>query len=129
MTPLDLIRAAANDGVYLIRSSENLNVVGLTTRVKTWAPRLRRVKPQLLEIASVSSGSASTELVTTQPLMDALQEACQERAAIMHFDGGLPNDLAERLAMASVYGPYSIAPRAGPNLVQVASHQPERRVA
>lgn len=108
MNAIDLIRAAANDGVYLLRSGDHLKVVGLGTRVKAWAPRLRIVKDKLLEVSDLTI-SDSIENGAVDVIED-LQEAFQERAAIMQFDGGLPKDLAERMAAHSVFAPYSAVP-------------------
>lgn len=110
MNVLDLIHAAANDGVFLLRSGDNLRVVGLGTRVKVWAPRLRLVKDKLLEVSHPAANGSIDEIAYAVDLIEDLMEAFQERAAIMQFDGGLPQDLAERMAAHSVFAPYSAIP-------------------
>ena len=110
MIALDLINAAANDGVFLLRSGDHLRVVGLGTRVKVWAPQLRLVKDKLLEMSRPASSGLTDRLICNAGLQDELLEAFQERAAIMQFDGGLPQVLAERLAAHCVYAPYSAIP-------------------
>lgn len=110
MNAINLINAAANDGVYLVRYPDHLRVVGLGTSVKVWAPRFRLVKDDLLEIANPASSGLTDGIVCTPDLEDDLLEAFQERAAIMQFDGGIPQVLAERMAAHYVYAPYSATP-------------------
>lgn len=119
MIVLYLIHTAANDGVYLPRSGEHLTVVDLGTRVMAWAPRLRLVKNKLLEISFLASSGLINGLDSAADQDVDLLEAFQERSAIMQFDGGLPQNLAERMAAYSVYATYSAIPTrlhaTGPN--------------
>ena len=110
MNIFDMLRAAANDRVYVMLSGNNLKVVGLGSHVKSWAPRLRHIKAQLLNEASLNRSGPANEHIYAVDLSGGLQEAFQERAAIMQFDGGLPQELAERLAAQYVLGPYSAIP-------------------
>lgn len=127
MNVIELIRAAANDGVYLLRSGDHLKVVGLGTRVKAWAPRLRIVKDKLLEVSDLTISDPIDKLDSAVDLIEDLQEAFHERAAIMQFDGGLPKDLAERMAAHSVFAPYSAVPAGLHAIGSTAEHDLDQK--
>jgi hypothetical protein len=78
-----MIRAAAADGVEVRIADGRVILRGPTDRLPLWRERLRPLKGELVA-ANDSHG---------------LDEAQEERAAIMHFDGGIEPRLAERLAL------------------------------
>jgi len=79
----EMIRAAAADGVEVRIEDGRVILRGPTDRLPLWRERLRPLKGEL--VAANDS--------------HVLDEAQEERAAIMHFDGGIDPRLAERLAL------------------------------
>ena len=106
--PIEIIRSAANEGVFLRRVGDEVRLVGPSKQVKSWAPALRLVKQVLLEWARSCTHDSQGHATTTSDGEDALREAYNERAAIMEYDAGLSREKAEVMAARCVYGPYSL---------------------
>jgi hypothetical protein len=88
----DTIQQIRDDGVTLALSpSGDLKVGGRPSAVQRWLPDIRAHKPDI--VACLQSEFAKLQ-----------EEAFEERAAIMEFDGGLPREEAERAALLDVGG-------------------------
>jgi hypothetical protein len=93
MTPSTILRLAEKDGVSLeLTSAGALKVAGGRAAVSRWLPTIRTHKPDLLAVLAANNESDH----------DTLNEAFEERAAIMEYDGGFTRLEAEQRARSDL---------------------------
>src|SRR5262249_7249465 len=104
MNALELLRGLEARGVALTSHGGKL-IVDAPTGALTAVDRdlLRRLKPALLAILEGGShddlSPPSDACLTPDDLLSDWHELWEERAAIMEFDGSLPRERAEALAL------------------------------
>lgn len=100
MNATALLRQAQAAGITLRLADGQLKVRGTLRILHEWAPRLRPVKRELVELLRQATVNESWPLES--PDRDSVREAFEERAAIQEFDGGLKRAEAEFRAAREV---------------------------
>lgn len=92
-----LLQNLSDAGVQLaIGDTGKLKVTGDQSAVDRWLPEIRTHKPELIALLQDTHQGTSPPLTSEQHA--DIQEAIEERAAILEFDAGLPRTQAEAQA-------------------------------
>jgi hypothetical protein len=97
MDGLTLLEEARAAGLVVTVVGEQLQIVG-PRRAESVARRLLAHKTEVLQ----ALGFLAQPCVRLEDLDPEWREAWGERAAIMEYDGGLPRERAEALALAEI---------------------------